>query len=605
MERHLQLTTCTVDLETGVVQEPHGHRVQLSPLLLGVLATLVRTPSQSISREDLGGEGRVVDRAVARLRRALEADPKRPVHLLTVHGEGYRFEPLAVTTLQEHDQADWLTLGPATIELGSGVVHGPRGERALTPGESAVLMKLRKTSEVVDRPALARAALGTTGSGRRVDTLVARLRSKVERDPAAPDYLITRRGHGYRLRAPKPPDPHLAVVVASELDQVPWELVAQHEVFVAAVSPRLEVAVADPERALAWATAIRHVAQRSALVRGAFATVRGGDGRLRYAGVLLDELDALCARCPPGAVAVSPSVWEVVAPRPHHRAPTGEALLFAPTSRPAPAPVPAGIEVSEAAAEAAAVLAVFRAPFSARAAEYLLERTDADALIDELVLAGSLRVAYVATGVCFEPPDGLPPPAARVRHVAWCVEGEASEADFVAAVAVASAPIRASLLAAWCTASTSPSEALLAALSSSADAELDLHAASVYARAGLDERAAAAWKRAAGLPTLRPAALRGLGRWHLENHRVPLAVAALREAAVHLPEAELDLAEALDASGLPAEADAAYDRVRTRRRLGGDRAGEVEVLLRRAARLDGRGDGDAARELRALARALR
>jgi DNA-binding response OmpR family regulator len=33
---------------------------------------------------------RSVDHAIARLRKKIEPDPHRPVHILTVHGDGYR-----------------------------------------------------------------------------------------------------------------------------------------------------------------------------------------------------------------------------------------------------------------------------------------------------------------------------------------------------------------------------------------------------------------------------------------------------------------------------------------------------------------------------------
>ena len=39
------------------------------------------------------------------------------------------------------------------------------------------------------------------GDGRIVDNLVYRLRSKIERDPADPEHLVTVRGFGYRLKA--------------------------------------------------------------------------------------------------------------------------------------------------------------------------------------------------------------------------------------------------------------------------------------------------------------------------------------------------------------------------------------------------------------------
>jgi DNA-binding response OmpR family regulator len=34
---------------------------------------------------------RTVDTHVLRLRQKFETDPERPVHILTVHGQGYRF----------------------------------------------------------------------------------------------------------------------------------------------------------------------------------------------------------------------------------------------------------------------------------------------------------------------------------------------------------------------------------------------------------------------------------------------------------------------------------------------------------------------------------
>ena len=41
---------------------------------------------------------RTVDNQVAQLRAAIEKDPAEPVHIITVHGVGYRFEPGTVTT---------------------------------------------------------------------------------------------------------------------------------------------------------------------------------------------------------------------------------------------------------------------------------------------------------------------------------------------------------------------------------------------------------------------------------------------------------------------------------------------------------------------------
>jgi two-component system phosphate regulon response regulator OmpR len=59
-----------------------------------LLAALASTPGQAVSRltlsERTGGGERAVDVQVTRLRRKIEIDPKEPLHLQTVRGEGYR-----------------------------------------------------------------------------------------------------------------------------------------------------------------------------------------------------------------------------------------------------------------------------------------------------------------------------------------------------------------------------------------------------------------------------------------------------------------------------------------------------------------------------------
>jgi len=59
-----------------------------------LLSALATTPGQAVSRltlsERTGGGERAVDVQVTRLRRKIETDPKEPLHLQTVRGEGYR-----------------------------------------------------------------------------------------------------------------------------------------------------------------------------------------------------------------------------------------------------------------------------------------------------------------------------------------------------------------------------------------------------------------------------------------------------------------------------------------------------------------------------------
>jgi DNA-binding response OmpR family regulator len=65
-----------------------------------LLRHLVRSKGRTVSRksilEDVWGlsedtDTRAIDNFIVRLRRYVEKDPSKPVHLLTVRGVGYRF----------------------------------------------------------------------------------------------------------------------------------------------------------------------------------------------------------------------------------------------------------------------------------------------------------------------------------------------------------------------------------------------------------------------------------------------------------------------------------------------------------------------------------
>ena len=60
-----------------------------------ILRLLLDKPSETISRDDLGGIGeagneRSIDVQINRLRRKIEDDPANPLYLQTVRGLGYR-----------------------------------------------------------------------------------------------------------------------------------------------------------------------------------------------------------------------------------------------------------------------------------------------------------------------------------------------------------------------------------------------------------------------------------------------------------------------------------------------------------------------------------
>jgi two-component system, OmpR family, phosphate regulon response regulator OmpR len=74
-------------------------RVHLTDAELSLLQVLAERPGAPVSRHELGrrsrvsGSDRAVDTQIARLRRKLEPDPRRPRNLLTKRGEGYVLKP--------------------------------------------------------------------------------------------------------------------------------------------------------------------------------------------------------------------------------------------------------------------------------------------------------------------------------------------------------------------------------------------------------------------------------------------------------------------------------------------------------------------------------
>ena len=79
-----------------------GKPLSLTTLEFKTLKYLVDNARRVISRDELLNEvwgyenypsTRTVDNQVAKLRKKLEPDPSRPVHLRTVHGAGYKFLP--------------------------------------------------------------------------------------------------------------------------------------------------------------------------------------------------------------------------------------------------------------------------------------------------------------------------------------------------------------------------------------------------------------------------------------------------------------------------------------------------------------------------------
>ncbi|MEZ5397881.1 MAG: winged helix-turn-helix domain-containing protein [Bryobacterales bacterium] len=98
----MQLAGCQVDLVRQVVSFADGSAGTLTTREAQLLAYLAARPEQDVSREELldrvwsyraSYATRAVDVTMRRLRAKVEPDPQTPVHLISVHGVGYRFVP--------------------------------------------------------------------------------------------------------------------------------------------------------------------------------------------------------------------------------------------------------------------------------------------------------------------------------------------------------------------------------------------------------------------------------------------------------------------------------------------------------------------------------
>lgn len=90
----------TLDLQSRALSRA-GRQIALKPREFDLLAFFLRHPGRAFSREELlervwgygfAGDTRTVDVHVRWLRQKIEANPSKPVRLITVRGVGYRFE---------------------------------------------------------------------------------------------------------------------------------------------------------------------------------------------------------------------------------------------------------------------------------------------------------------------------------------------------------------------------------------------------------------------------------------------------------------------------------------------------------------------------------
>jgi DNA-binding response OmpR family regulator len=271
--RTLQLEACVVDLVQRVVVRTSGESCTLTSLEAELLGHLARYPGQDVHRDELLREvwkstalTRAVDFTVRRLRVKL-GEPHPPRHVLTVHGVGYRFVPLAAESplpVQPVQAAARVALATGELDLGR-MVFLPEGERepqALTAIEGRVLQVLAGSlGSVVSRERLVHEVWGAGHLGRALEGTLSRLRAKL--DPHKVGVLHTHRHAGVRLDGARTtPVPRTNVEPELWIDRDERRLVE------AALSPGALVTLTGPggtgktalARAIAWGLAQRGTA---------------------------------------------------------------------------------------------------------------------------------------------------------------------------------------------------------------------------------------------------------------------------------------------------------------------------------------------------------
>jgi DNA-binding response OmpR family regulator len=97
--RELSFGDVTLHFDRFVLDTPSGE-IELTTREMGLLRTLIERDGQVVTRGELLEEvwglrpdtqTRVIDSFVVRLRRYIEKNPAKPVHIISVRGRGYRF----------------------------------------------------------------------------------------------------------------------------------------------------------------------------------------------------------------------------------------------------------------------------------------------------------------------------------------------------------------------------------------------------------------------------------------------------------------------------------------------------------------------------------
>ncbi|HHO51870.1 MAG TPA: NACHT domain-containing protein, partial [Deltaproteobacteria bacterium] len=216
----VQLAGCTVDLVRRRV-ERDGRQLVLTRLEADLLAYLMERAGRDVPREELLTEvwgyaatssSRAVDFAVRRLRNKL-GEPRSPLHILTAHGVGYRFVPLA-------PDASPSPGGPVVsrppVRLATGLLDLERRTFKPAVGEEQTISRLEgeliesllsAPGQTIPREDVIRRVWGWGDHASSLDAAVRRLRLKLEVEPSRPEVLVTVRGSGLRLETLAPGGP--------------------------------------------------------------------------------------------------------------------------------------------------------------------------------------------------------------------------------------------------------------------------------------------------------------------------------------------------------------------------------------------------------------
>ncbi|MEQ1506017.1 MAG: winged helix-turn-helix domain-containing protein [Myxococcota bacterium] len=211
--RVLALSTCTVALDQRAVTLPTGETRTLTRPEADLLAALAEAPNVDVPRDallravwpDHPVSERVVDTTIRRLREKL-GDRPTPRHVLTVYGVGYRLA-LGAPTAAPATAAPGgrrVAVPTGTLDLGRFEFVPPDGATTpLTAGEVRALEVLcERLGATVPREALLARLWGRGQHDRALESLVGRLRAKLDRPPIRVLHTVV--GVGFRLDGADP-----------------------------------------------------------------------------------------------------------------------------------------------------------------------------------------------------------------------------------------------------------------------------------------------------------------------------------------------------------------------------------------------------------------